>query len=270
MVYRRNKIRHQVLPLLKSIEPSAAAAILRSMQHLAAPAALYEQAIAEAMNRLNLKYSIRDEQCGFKEKPAERHKEEYTSLSISALEQEPLAEDILYEWLSGYGFDFRSVEQIWTRRMGQSGRQYFSDTHRLLLDRGHFLLSETTAPDPAVYELKEGVSCWTEPVNLKMSILEAGEAFPRSPSCACLDADKLSFPLLLRRPMPGDSFVPLGMKGHKLLSDYFCDAKKNIFQKESSWLLLSGRDIVWVLGERIDHRYRVTDSTKHICCFSLL
>jgi tRNA(Ile)-lysidine synthase len=69
IVYRRNKIRHQVLPLLQSIEPSAAAAILRSMQHLAAPAALYEQAIAEAMKRLNLKPAIRDGQQGFSETP---------------------------------------------------------------------------------------------------------------------------------------------------------------------------------------------------------
>jgi len=311
IVYRRNKIRHQVLPLLQSIEPSAAAAILRSMQHLAAPAALYEQAIAEAMKRLNLKPAIRGGQQGFSETPisitvpfpspdaqrndfsetpisinpalagsvkastkvtvpAENDLEQYTTLSISALEQEPLAADILYEWLSGYGFDFRNVEQIWTRRKGQSGKQYFSETHRLLLDRGRFLLSEKKALDQGVYELNEGEYVWTEPVKLKMSILEVGEAFPRSSACACLDAGKLQFPLILRRPRPGDSFVPLGMKGRKLLSDYFCDSKKNLFQKESCWLLISGQDIVWVLGERIDHRYRVTNSTKRIYCFSLL
>lgn len=290
IVYRRNKIRHQVLPLLQSIEPSAAAAIFRSMQHLGAPAALYEQAIAEAMKRLNLKPAIRDGQQGFSETPisinpalagsvkastkvtvpAENDLEQYTTLSISALEQEPLAADILYEWLSGYGFDFRNVEQIWTRRKGQSGKQYFSETHRLLLDRGRFLLSEKKALDQGVYELNEGEYVWTEPVKLKMSILEVGEAFPRSSACACLDAGKLQFPLILRRPRPGDSFVPLGMKGRKLLSDYFCDSKKNLFQKESCWLLISGQDIVWVLGERIDHRYRVTNSTKRIYCFSLL
>ncbi len=161
IVYRRNKIRHQVLPLLQSIEPSAAAAIFRSMQHLGAPAALYEQAIAEAMKRLNLKPAIRDGQQGFSETPisinpalagsvkastkvtvpAENDLEQYTTLSISALEQEPLAADILYEWLSGYGFDFRNVEQP-DEAKGQSGKQYFSETHRLLLDRGRFLLSE--------------------------------------------------------------------------------------------------------------------------------
>ena len=279
-----------MLPLLQSIEPSAAAAIFRSMQHLGAPAALYEQAIAEAMKRLNLKPAIRDGQQGFSETPisinpalagsvkastkvtvpAENDLEQYTTLSISALEQEPLAADILYEWLSGYGFDFRNVEQIWTRRKGQSGKQYFSETHRLLLDRGRFLLSEKKALDQGVYELNEGEYVWTEPVKLKMSILEVGEAFPRSSACACLDAGKLQFPLILRRPRPGDSFVPLGMKGRKLLSDYFCDSKKNLFQKESCWLLISGQDIVWVLGERIDHRYRVTNSTKRIYCFSLL
>jgi tRNA(Ile)-lysidine synthase len=133
-----------------------------------------------------------------------------------------------------------------------------------------FLLSEKKALDQGVYELNEGEYVWTEPVKLKMSILEVGEAFPRSSACACLDAGKLQFPLILRRPRPGDSFVPLGMKGRKLLSDYFCDSKKNLFQKESCWLLISGQDIVWVLGERIDHRYRVTNSTKRIYCFSLL
>ncbi|MDD3431508.1 MAG: tRNA lysidine(34) synthetase TilS [Bacteroidales bacterium] len=273
-LYRRNKIRHQVLPLLESIEPSAVAAILRSMQHLAAPASLYEQTIAEAMKRLKLNSSFQDEQVVFSEKsntdPSESpNSEEYISLSISALEQEALAPDILFEWLTDYGFDARSIEQIWARRKGQSGKQYSSATHRLLLDRGRFLLNKTQARDEAVYELEEAVTSWTEPVKLNLSILEAGKEYPRSASCACLDADKLKFPLYLRRPLPGDSFMPLGMPGRKLLSDYFCDRKINLFQKESCWLLLSGEDIVWVLGERIDHRYRVTDATKRIYCFSL-
>lgn len=269
-LYRRNKIRHQLIPLLQSIEPSASAAIVRSMQHLTAPASLYNKAIAEAMDRLKLNNSFGDTQdCFIQSSDFDSYPKQYISLDIASLEQEPLAADILFEWLSAYGFDFRSIEQIWARRKGQSGRQYFSATHRLLLDRGRFLLNENKSPDNRLYPLEEGVFSWTEPVKLSLSLREANKELPRSASCACLDADKLKFPLLLRRPLPGDSFVPLGMKGRKLLSDYFCDRKKNLFQKESCWLLLSGQDIVWVLGERIDHRYRVTDSTKRVYCFSL-
>jgi tRNA(Ile)-lysidine synthase len=81
-------------------------------------------------------------------------------------------------------------------------------------------------------------------------------------SIASLDLDKLVFPLQLRRWEKGDWFMPLGLKGKKKLSDFFVDHKISLADKEKTWLLVSGKDIVWVVGKRIDNRFRITPKTK--------
>ena len=81
-------------------------------------------------------------------------------------------------------------------------------------------------------------------------------------SIACVDADKLVFPLQLRKWEKGDWFMPLGLKGKKKLSDFFVDQKFSLAEKEKTWLLVSGNDIVWVIGKRIDNRFRITAKTK--------
>lgn len=82
----------------------------------------------------------------------------------------------------------------------------------------------------------------------------------------CLDLEKVEFPLVVRTPKPGDRFMPFGMKGMKLVSDFLTDLKKNLFEKERQLLVCSGDKIAWVVGERPDERFRVTDMTRHILC----
>ena len=91
----------------------------------------------------------------------------------------------------------------------------------------------------------------------------------KSSNVACLDADKLQYPLRLRRWQQGDWFVPFGMKGRKKLSDLFVDRKFSTRDKEQLWLLISGDDIVWVVGFRVDARYAVTEKTKSVKIFVL-
>ena len=87
---------------------------------------------------------------------------------------------------------------------------------------------------------------------------------PRGREFACLDADKLTFPLTLRRVARGDWFIPFGMKGKKLLSDYMTDRKFPLNRKERQWLLWDGDRVAWVVGERIDNRFRVDEHTRKI------
>jgi len=105
-----------------------------------------------------------------------------------------------------------------------------------------------------------------EPVQLDLMTVNRSVHFliPSERHTACLDYDKLIFPLILRKWHPGDHFYPLGMSHMKKISDYFIDRKLSLVEKENAWLLLSGENIVWVVGHRIDDRYKITDETQQI------
>ena len=87
---------------------------------------------------------------------------------------------------------------------------------------------------------------------------------PRDKQVACLDADKLKAPLTLRRWRDGDTFVPFGMKGRKRVSDYLTDRKFSLLQKERQWVLCCGEEICWLVGERLDNRFRIDEGTKSV------
>jgi tRNA(Ile)-lysidine synthase len=87
---------------------------------------------------------------------------------------------------------------------------------------------------------------------------------------AQLDFEKLQFPLTLRKWKEGDKFIPLGMKTFKKLSDYFIDNKFSLLEKKKQWLLCSGKDIIWVVGHRIDNRYKLESKTKKVYIAQLL
>lgn len=251
--YRRNKIRLDVLPLLESIQPSVRESISRTIDHLNETEILYEKAMEEAKARI-----------------CPNWKNGYTSLplriSLSALEKELAAKSLLYELLSEFGFGRNDVESIYKNRMGLPGRGFFSHTHRLVFDRDQLIISEIPAEDTQEYYLEEGQSTLTEPLSLQCERVKVGHGFvvSTSRSVASLNADKLLFPLELRHPRKGDSFIPFGMHGRKLISDYCTDRKMNALEKEALWLVCSGKDIVWVVGERIDNRFKVDESTTTV------
>jgi len=255
--YRRNKIRLEVLPLLESIQPSVRESIARTMDHLGETEILYEQAIDEAKERLCV---------GWK-------KDSVTypiPVSLSALELEKAPQSILYELLSEFGFGRADVQSIWKNRWGNSGRTFFSHTHRVVFDRDSILILELPVQEIAEYPLDEIQTTINEPIPMKVGFVDPAKEYKisTSKSMAFLDADKLLFPLTIRHPKKGDSFIPFGMHGRKLISDYCIDRKFNAVEKEELWLLCSGKDIVWVIGERIDNRFRVDEMTKrvyHLC-----
>lgn len=255
--YRRNKIRLDVLPLLESIQPSVRESIARTMDHLGETEILYEQAIEEAKTRL-----CQGNKKGKAELPLK--------ISLSALELEKAPQSVLYELLSDYGFGRTDVQSVWKNRWGTSGRTYFSHTHRLFFDRDCIIVTELPVQEVAEYSLDETLMEISEPVKLKCTFVKPGKEckISASKSMAYLDADKLLFPLIIRHPKKGDNFIPFGMHGRKLISDYCIDCKLNALEKEELWLLCSGKDVVWVIGERIDNRFRVDDMTKrvyHLC-----
>ena len=248
--YRRNKIRNEVLPLLESIQPSVRESISRTIDHLNETEIVYEKALEEAKDRI----------C-----PTWR-KTSYSpfSISLTALELEKAPQSILYELLSDFGFGRMDVGTIWKNRFNGSGKVHYSHTHRLVFDREYLLITDIPAPEMAEYILDESISSIVEPVHITFERIPValGQSLSASKSVASLDIDKLIFPLIIRHPRKGDSFIPFGMHGRKLISDYCIDRKFTAVEKEDLWLLCSGKDIVWLVGERIDNRFKVEATTK--------
>jgi tRNA(Ile)-lysidine synthase len=254
--YRRNKIRNEVLPLLESIQPSVRESIGRTMDHLGETEVLYERALDEAKSRLCPDWK--------------KANTGTLRISLSALEQEKVPQSLLYELLSEYGFGRLDVQNLWKNRFNGSGKVYFSHTHRLVFDREYLLVTDIPAQEVAEFPLDETQTSIQEPFTMRCEFVRPGKDFQisKSKSMAYLDADKLLFPLTIRHPHKGDNFIPFGMHGRKLISDFCIDRKLNVLEKEELWLLCSGKDVVWVVGERIDNRFKVEASTKsiyHLC-----
>ncbi|MBQ5456597.1 MAG: tRNA lysidine(34) synthetase TilS, partial [Prevotella sp.] len=174
---------------------------------------------------------------------------------------------LLFEWLRQYGFNTDQCHFIYDALGSSVGNQYCSPTHCVVIGRNELQLSEIKAKTDDEIQIEIGEEEIFSPVHLCFSKIEKTADFVinKSPEIAQLDFDKLSFPLTLRHWRHADRFHPLGMKGSKLLSDFFVDQKFTEYQKQNVWLLVSADgNILWVVGYRIDERYKVTISTKTI------
>ena len=167
---------------------------------------------------------------------------------------------------------------------GLSGKKFLSATHRLVKDREYLLIDKIPAslpkasqamlaPQIANFQIDEE-NIIIENMGLKFVINKLLKPsvfnFPASNKIASFDYNKLDFPLELRKWQKGDAFQPIGMKGKKLISDFFIDEKFSIQQKENAWLLTSSGKIIWLVGHRMDDKFKVTDKTIKIYIVELL
>ncbi len=245
--YTRNFIRLRVLPLLEEINPSVKKAIARTADHLTETEALFRYSIENAINK-----SVDID----------------GKLLIDALLCYPSPKTILYEWLNPYGFTPSTIDSVYEALDAEPGKIFYSsgESHVLLKDRDFLMLSANERKDSGKYFLQIDQPC-VHPIHISFRLVEISDpdfAITESPDYAFFDKEQLSFPLYLRKWQPGDWFIPFGMKGRKKLSNYFTDHKFSRFQKEQTWLLCSGTDIIWIVGERTDNRFRITKSTKSV------
>ena len=178
-----------------------------------------------------------------------------------------LSYQLLFEWLRNYGFNTDQCHFIFEAMQTGIGNKYYSPTHQLVIGRNELLLSEIKSETHEEIQIEAGKEEITSPIHLHFSKYERTSDFviDKSSHVALLDADKIRFPLTLRHWQHGDRFRPLGMKGSKLLSDFFVDQKFTDAQKEQVLLLVSAEnEILWIVGYRIDDRYKVTSETKTI------
>jgi tRNA(Ile)-lysidine synthase len=187
-------------------------------------------------------------------------------ISIKRLHETQFKKALLYELLSTFQFPSHSITNILAALEGRPGKQFFSPTHRLVKDREHLIITQLKKDERRKHYLELDAGSIRHPINMDWVIIEPTPAFriPSDPDTACLDLDRLDFPLILRHWQQGDYFQPLGMEGIKKLSDFFIDEKLSLPAKEQAWILCSGPAIVWIIGRRIDHRFRVTKATRQI------
>ena len=190
------------------------------------------------------------------------------TISVPRLKQQPSPEYTLHEILSPRGFTSAQIEQIYTSLdTNPTGKIITSCSHELAFDRSTLILQPKT-PTPLVRPMhipETGTYVLSDNLKLKVETEECGDRYEpsRTADCASLDASDIKFPLTLRHIQPGDRFVPFGMTGTKLLSDYLTDRKKNIFEKRAQLVLTDAQQrILWLVGERTDNRFRITPHTQ--------
>lgn len=249
---QRNKIRLNVMPRMREIYPNADESIHQGARRLSDTFRIYEYGMDLLMQQVV----------------------HGNRILLEELNRTPAPETVLYEILSRMDFNPAQVAAIYEQQGGESGKVYESATHRLLRDR-EALVFEKKAVRPVRLEKVlplEGIMRVTDDVTflISRSSYSSGGPLPREKNVICMDLDKVEFPLVVRMPQTGDRFMPFGMKGMKLVSDFLTDLKKNVFEKERQLLVCSGDKIAWVVGERPDDRFRVTEHTRHILRIQLL
>ena len=246
--YLRNKIRHEVIPLLSEINPSIHNTIANEIHVLNGISKVFNDKIRMIRDSLIVN-------CG-----------EQSTINISDLTEIKNLDVILFELLRPFGIF--EVKKIIKSLNSQSGKQFFSDSHHLIIDREKIIIS-LKGDVSNVFDIDDNAPEITEPLlmSFKTSI---DTVICNDKHIAKLDFNKLTFPLKLRKWEKGDKFKPLGMQNFKKLSDFFVDEKYSIIDKKNQWILCSNNHIVWIVGQRIDDRYKIAANTKKTYIAKLL
>jgi tRNA(Ile)-lysidine synthase len=242
--YLRNKIRHDLVPLLIELNPQFIDSFQKTQSYLQESQAMVEDASIMVYQQVA------------------KQEDEAVYFDLNQLKRLPNYESYLYQWLKEFGFS--AWDDIYNLVESQSGKQVFSAEFRLLKDREFLILSPINVEEePLEYFIEKDVREVNIPLNFTIS--KVSEISVTTNTTIFVDEDKLEFPLVLRRWNEGDYFQPFGMEGKsKKLSKLFKDEKLSLIEKENSWILCSNNTIVWVVGLRQDNRFRIDNTTKNI------
>lgn len=246
--YSRNKIRNQLLPLMEDINPSVRQTLFENTERFKGIENVYLQKIEDIKNEITFI----------------ENKQFY--IHIGKLKQQANPFTALFELLQPYHFNADVIENIIRNLDKSSGNYFFSDTHRLLKDRAYLIVDGIELDNALIYSIAENAELIHFPIEIRLRKLDKTIGFvpSKKANTVHIDADKVEFPLTLRKWQEGDSFCPFGMSNKKKVSDFFINEKLNRNQKEDIWLLLSGNEIVWIVGMRLDNRFRITENTIRI------
>lgn len=244
--YTRNKIRHKVLPLLKEINPSLEATLNETAERLSGINEIFT-GFMECV-RMDL----------FKKRNG------IIFVNISQLHPYLTNSSVLFELFRPFGAGSVTLNDLRNIIGGRTGGQLFTQTHRIIKNRKEIIISMRMEQDDGSFVLNNLTEIRKNPLihSVRTTAVSGNFRIPANPGIACIDLHKVSFPIILRNWHHGDFFYPLGMNRKKKLSDYFVDRKFSMLEKERTTVLESAGRIVWIVGERIDNRFRITGSTK--------
>ena len=248
----RNKLRLNIIPLLEEINPAASENIAKTALRMVEAGKVFDASMNSLIECIT-----------------RRSTGDWISIDKGKLQSASSKEYALHAILSPYHFSPAQIEEIALSDYSQSGKSWESSTHQLVVDRNALLLRKKDENEPRPFRIPETgtyviseTKDRTERISIKSVVVDDIFKISRERDTVTLDADKVRFPLTVRRVEKGDRFIPFGMKGSKLVSDYLTDRKKNAFEKQSQLVMLDADDhVLWLVGERPDARCCITSDT---------
>ena len=258
-IYLRNKIRHQIIPLFDEIKENARNSMNFSIDCLSSENDLYRSLIEEKLSMI------------------ENVNRDYRFVDNIHFLKNKEGKQLLFEWVRKYGFNYAQSESMYEAMMnGKSGVVFYNDNGQQTTD--HSLIASVQKDRIEIFknrfdddefqiQIDSQILRFSDSQILRFSVLKKDEDFKliKDSSVAQFDMDKIAFPLKLRRWKKGDRFRPLGMKGSKLLSDFFNDLGFSTYQKQKVWIMEDANGLIlWVVGYRISDKVKISDSTEVI------
>jgi tRNA(Ile)-lysidine synthase len=246
IIFIRNKIRHQIIPVLKEINPS----IETTLNDTAKRFTGINQIVSEYITGLR--------------KAVSEQKGEITVFNINLLKKNTENKTVIFELFKPFGINNLQLNDLIKVIEGKTGGQISSASHRIIKNRKELIISVERNAGETTWTIKDITGFHKIPciASAKYHSFSGNEKIPPDPCIAYIDSRKIAFPFVIRKWKAGDYFYPLGMNQKKKMSDYFIDKKYSVLDKENCLILESDGKIVWIIGDRIDNRFRITESTK--------
>jgi len=252
--YSRNYFRNQLIPLVQQIYPETENNLANNLRRFADMEQLYEQAVALHKKKL-LEF-----------------KGEEVHIPVLKLQKSAPLHAIVYEIIKDFGFSSAQVEEVIKLLGSESGRYVQSATHRIIKNRRWLIIApvQLEQPQTMVIDADENRMVFENGALVFEQLKNKNVQLINDAAIALIDQQTLQFPLILRKWKKGDYFYPLGLKKKKKLARFFIDQKLSMTDKEKVWVLESNKKILWVVGLRIDDRFKITESTKQVFRIQLM
>jgi tRNA(Ile)-lysidine synthase len=249
--FTRNYFRNELVPAIQKVFPAVEDNLLKNIERFNEAEQLYQQSVSLHKKKL---LEIKDNEI---------------HISLLKLQQTIPLSTIVYEIIKDYNFTAHQTEEVIDLLKSESGKYIRSSTHRIFKNRKWLIIAPNQTGEAAniLIEANDKTIIFEGGLLQIESVLQPSAIYQQS-SIAQLDAADIQFPLLLRKWKAGDYFYPLGMNRKKKLGRFFTDQKLSLTQKENIWVIESHKKILWVIGMRIDDRFKITRSTKKIVQFT--